>query len=358
MQFDFLTPPAERLRADGAFERVHEGGVLGRLRPPVLLLSRDFCTFSLFEAAGLPRNRRRQAARLYARTASPYVAGGAALVKCGEDFGIWWWDLERLAPIIRSRFGKLSPAIRPETLAQPSGAGWRIVRLSHGYEAQLWRGKCLAASVWRRDRFDVATWSAFTRLQRSAPPAPDAPPAATTLPVATNSEAFSLARTELSRDQVIVASAAALALMISSSVIFLLGQGLQLAQESAAIERETLEIRAATPRIGATRALEVDRQQLAAYRQIEERTNPVSAAGAAIGIVAFHSLTPNSLDAEEGSLTLTLPYSAVENADELVTDFEGSGYFYDVQPRTDSANQTLVFEMKTREAAPPLTAAE
>ena len=43
-------------------------------------------------------------------------------------------------------------------------------------------------------------------------------------------------------------------------------------------------------------------------------------------------------------------------ADSLIADFEGSGYFYDVRPRTDSQNQKLVIEMKTREAAPPLTA--
>jgi hypothetical protein len=243
-------------------------------------------------------------------------------------------------------------------LAQPVGAGWRIVKLQHGYEAQLWRGRCLVASVWRRERFDAAAWTAFTRLQRGGPAAPETPPAAETLPIATDSEAFSLARAEIPRDQAIGLAAAGFAVVIASAIVFLMGQGLKLSQDSAAMEKETAAIRLATPQVGATRALEVDRQKLTAYRQVEERTNPVSAAGAAIGIVAFHDLTPTALDAGEDTLTLTLPYSAVDAADELVAEFEGSGYFYDVQPRTDAANQTLIFEMKTREAAPPLTADE
>ncbi len=358
MQLDFLTPPAERLSADGTVEAVHPGGLLGRLRRPVLLLARDLCAFSLFEAAALPRNRRRQAARLYARTASPYVAGGAALVKCVDDFGIWWWDLERISPMIEARYGKLGVAIRPETLAQPVGAAWRIVKLQEGYEAQLWRGRCLVASVWRRERFDPAGWTAFTRLQRGGPSAPDVPPSAVTLPIATDSEAFAWSRAEIPRDQAIGLAAAGFAVVVASVIVFLMGQGLKLSEDSAAMEKETAAIRQATPQIGATRALEVDRQKLAAYRQVEERTNPVSAAGAAIGIVAFHDLTPTAMNAEEDTLTLALPYSAVDAADELVAEFEGSGYFYDVQPRTDAANQTLIFEMKTREAAPPLSAGE
>ena len=47
---------------------------------------------------------------------------------------------------------------------------------------------------------------------------------------------------------------------------------------------------------------------------------------------------------------------AQDESDSLIADFEQSGYFYDVQPRTDAQNQRLVMEMKVREAAPPLSA--
>jgi hypothetical protein len=358
MPLNFLTPRVERLRADGAFEAVHEGGLLGRLRRPVVLLARDLCTFSLFEAGALPKGRRRQAARLHARVGSPYVAGGAALVKCGDDFGVWWWDLERITPLVEARHGGLRPPLRPESLAQPPARDWRIVRLAQGYEAQLWRGKGLAASVWRRTRFDGPAWAAFTRLQRGAPPAPVEPPEAESLPIATDSEAFSLSRAEVTREQAIAMGAASFALAVLSTVAFLGAQGLQLRAEAKDIEGEIVEIRQSIPRTPGGQGVELDRRRLAAFRQVEETTNPVSAAGAAIGIVAYHDLTPTALDIDGGVATLTLPYTAMEAADELVAEFEQSGYFHDVQPRTDAANQSLIIEMQVREAAPPLSAVE
>lgn len=357
MQIDFLTPPTERLRSDGTFETVFAGGLVGRLRPPVVLLARDLCTFALFESGGLPANRRRQAARLYARTASPYLVGGAALVKSASDFAIWWWDLERILPMVAGRY-RSEPVLRPETLAQPRGSSWRIVRLDRGYEAQLWRDRGLIASVWQKERFDAATWTRFVRLQRNAPPALENPPSAETLPVAPDSEAFSLSIAEVSREQAAVVAGGGFAFVVACFVALLLGQGSQLAAEAENLERETAEMRARTARPEASRAREADRQRLATYRQIEQRTNPISAAGAAIGIVALHDLTPRAIDAGEDTLTLTLPYSAVGVADELVMEFENSGYFTDVQPRTNASSQTIIFEMKVVTGAEPLSAGE
>lgn len=356
MPLDFLTPRVERLSADGAFETLHEGGVLGRLRRPVVLLARELTSFSLFETAQLPASRRRQAARLHARTASPYVVGHAALVKTGGDFGVWWWDLERVAPMIEARYGVQVPAVRPETLAQPAGRGWRIVRLARGYEAQLWRDGGLVASAWRRERYDPAAWQAFTRVQRGAEAAPDQPPPAETLPLDFNGEAFSLARAEISREQALGMAAAGFALAMTCAALFLAGQGLGLKAGAEEIETETADIRSATPGGGALAGLEGDRRRLAAFRELEERTSPLSAAGAAIGVAALSDLSPMGVEAEGDVVTVTLPYSAIRQADALIAEFEASGYFHDVRPRTDGANSRLVMEMRVREAAPPLTA--
>ncbi len=355
MQIDFLTPPAERLRADGTFETVFVGGMLGRLRPPVVLLARDLCTFALFASGSLPANHRRQAARLYARTASPYLVSGAALIKSPPDFAIWWWDLERILPMVSGRY-RSQPVLRPETTAQPPGSSWRIVRLDRGYEAQLWRDGGLIASVWQKERFDTAAWTRFVRLQRHAPPAPDSPPQAETLPVASDSEAFSLSLGPVTREQAVVVAGGGFALVVACFVALLCGQGLQLAADARAMEKETAEMRAQTARPEAMHASESDRRKLAAYRQIEQRTNPLSAAGAAIGIVALHDLTPRAIDAVDQTLTLTLPYSAVEVADELIMEFENSGYFTDVQPRTNAPGQTIIFEMTIVTGAEPLSA--
>ncbi len=355
MRLSFLLPRVERLDGSGTITLLHEGGVLGRLRPTVLLLARDRCAFALFETANLPANRRRQAARLHARVASPYLAGGASLVRAGNDFGVWWWDLERLAADLASRGARTRPLVRPETLAQPIGRGWRIVALTQGYEAQYWQAGALRASAWRPTRFDAASWGAFSRLVRGDTPPSDLP-APVQLPLAPDSEAFSIARTEISRNQALGLVAGSLALIVACGTLFLMGQGLALRAEAREIAAETAEIRLATPRLDATRGLEQDRQRLTAYRQAEEQTNPVSAVGAAVGIAAIYDLSPDAVAVSEGVMTLTLPLQAARQIDDLVAEFEGSGYFFDVRPRTDPSAQTLVIEMQVREAAPPLTA--
>jgi hypothetical protein len=339
MQLDFLTPRVERLNADGAIDLVHTGGALGRvLRRPVLLLARDLCAFGLFQTAALPRGRRRQAATLHARVAAPYVRSGSALSKAGDDFGVWWWDADRVDALLASRAVIARPLISPETLAQPRGEGWRIVRLKLGYEAQLWRGK------------------AFVRLQRAAETAPDSPPASADLPIAfDNRDAFALAPVELTREQLALVAGGGAAFASLCFGAFLLGQGHQMSKDTEQVEGETAEISAATPRAAAVRNLDASQKKLIAYRRIEEQTSPLSAAGAAIGILAFHDLTPTSLNAEAETLSFTLPYAAIEKVAPLVEELESSGYFHDVQPRTDGTAQTLTVEMKVREAAPPLT---
>lgn len=357
MQLDFLTPRVERLNADGAIDLVHTGGAVGRvLRRPVLLLARDLCAFGLFQTAALPRGRRRQAATLHARVAAPYVRSGSALSKAGDDFGVWWWDADRVDALLASRAVIARPLISPETLAQPRGEGWRIVRLKFGYEAQLWRGKALIASAWRRERYDPTAWSGFVRLQRAAETAPDSPPAPADLPIAfDNREAFALAPVELTREQLALVAGGGAAFASLCFGAFLLGQGHQMSKDTEQVEGETAEIRAATPRAAAVRNLDASQKKLIAYRRIEEQTSPLSAAGAAIGILAFHDLTPTSLNAEAETLSFTLPYAAIEKVAPLVEELESSGYFHDVQPRTDGTAQTLTVEMKVREAAPPLT---
>ena len=359
MPFDFLTPRVERLSADGAFSVVHPGGAVGRLlRRPVLLLARELCAFGLFSTAALPRRRRRQAAALHARLAAPYLKAGSALSKAGEDFGVWWWDADRVEALLAARVDAQggAPVLTPETLAQPRGEGWRIVRLMQGYEAQLWRDKALVASAWRRDRYDPAAWSAFVRLQRNAEAAPEAPPAPSDLPVAfDNRDAFALAPVELSREQLALVIGGSAAFASLSFAAFLFGQGQELAKDVARVEEKTAEIRAATPQAAAVHRLNAAQQKMVAYRRIEEQTGPLSAAGAAIGVLALHDLTPSALNAETETLEFTLPYEAIDKIAALVADLESSGYFHAVEPRTDSSARSLTVKMRVREAAPPLT---
>lgn len=352
----FLSPRVERMSADGAFQRLHEGGALGRLRPPVVLLARNLGAFAYFDGRKLNPRHRALAARTHAQAASPYVAGGTALSRCATGYGIWWWNLEQVLPLLGTRHRTGTLRLRPETLAQPRGNGWRIVKLPDGYEAQYWEAGCLMASSWRRERFDGSSWSAFTRLQRTDLPAPEVPPAAVSLPLAFDSEALSITAVTLSRNQLMGLAAGVAATALSVLVMFTIGQALTLRQEAADIAVETAALRTETARLSQTQTLEADRRRLLAFRQIEQQTNPVAAAGAAIGILALYDITPRGVNAEQDTLTLSLPYSAVERSGDLIAEFEASGYFYDVRPRTEAANGLVIMEMKVREAAPPLSA--
>jgi hypothetical protein len=323
------------------------------LRPRVYLLARELCAFQLFEANALPRSRRRQAALLFARTAAPYVASGIALGQVGSDFGVWWWDLDRLL----SRVPSLATArffVRPETMAQPTGDGWRIVRVSQGYEAQLWAHGGLVASAWRRQPFDPASWGAFVRLQREGLDAPTMPPTPVVLPVAADSPALSLASVEITPRQAAIGAVSVAVLGTVVAALFLSGQGLRLADSRRAIEAETVEMRTATPAAAQSAELRAARRRLAAFAELERKINPLTASGAALGVLALHEVEPSSLETDAETLSVTLPYAALEAIDDIVAELESSGYFTNVEPRTDAPTQTLTITMMVRSDAPPL----
>jgi hypothetical protein len=194
------------------------------------------------------------------------------------------------------------------------------------------------------------------RLQRNAEAAPEAPPAPSDLPIAfDNRDAFALAPVELSREQLALMVGGGAALASLCFAAFLFGQSRELAKDVVRVEEQTAEIRAATPQAEAVQRLNASQQKLVAYRRLEEQTGPLSAAGAAIGILALHDLAPTALNAETETLEFTLPYEAIGKIAPVVAELEGSGYFYAVEPRTDSSAMNLTVKMRVREAAPPLT---
>ena len=180
-------------------------------------------------------------------------------------------------------------------------------------------------------------------------------PTVQSLPLSFSAPAFALSPNDLSREQLAGVIVGVVAFTCLSLAVLFMGQGSRLAEESKAIEAQAAVIQGATPRSSGTNDLEHDRRKLIAFAEIENRTSPLSAMGAAISIASYHDISPTSLEAEQGSLTMTLPYSSVNLADVLIADLEQSGYFYDVRPKTDAANQRLVIEMKTKDGAEPLS---
>lgn len=359
MPFDFLTPRIDRLNADGSTATVHPGTLLGRLsRRPVLLIARELCSFSLFTTSNLPRSRRQQAAVLHARTSAPYSQAGWQISKAQDDFGIWWWDADRISAFLdASGLSGTKPIPCPETQMQPAVQGrdetWRIVRQTQGYEAQLWRDKALVASAWRPERYDAASWASFARLQRQSATAPATPPAPVELPLAYDASRAQ-APLELSREKIALRAGAGTITACLCLAAYLSGQTWQLTKDIEQVRAETAQIKATTPRASAVSDLGEAQQMLMAYKTLEEQTSPLSAAGAAIGILAYHEIAPTSVEADREVLRMVIGYGALDRLEAVVEDLQNSGYFFDIRPRTDGNGLTINLEMKVREAAPPL----
>lgn len=345
MPLSFLQPRVDRLDSDGRIHSVMEAGALGRLRRPVLLLGRDLCSYALFDAGALPRGQHRRAAVLYAHANGPHVETGSLVLPTGKKIGIWWWDLARVREPILAHYGRVRPVVRPESLATPRGNGWRILSTAGGYEAQLWKNETLEVSSWRRTRFDARAWSDLVRLHTSDGDLPETPPAPVVLPASIDGRDFGLYSLEISREQALVLGAGAVAVAAIAMSLYLVGTIAGLDKKTRQIELETLEMVRNTPVRASQGSDRTADARLAAFQTVARETNPLTAAGAAIGAVAIYDMSPLALDARSDTLTMTLPPAAAENLDELIAELGGSGYFENIRPRIEPTTRNLVIEM-------------
>lgn len=330
-------------------------GALGRLRPPVLLLGRDLCSYALFDPGPLPRNQRRRAALIHSHTNGPYVETGSLVLPTGKGLGIWWWDFGRVREPVAAHYGRVRPVVRPESLAVPRGLGWRVLGIAGGYEAQLWLDDELKVSTWRRARFDGRAWGDLTRLHASGQPAPETPPVPMVLPFSIEGQAFGLTTIDLSREQAFGLAGGMLAMFAAVMTLYLVGTTFSLRAETREVTRETVEIVSTTPVVGAQGAGRAEDARLAAFQAAAGETSPLTAAGAAISAAALYDFNPTALDSAADTLSMTLPPAAAGRIDALVTELEGSGYFENIRPRIEPTTRNLIIEMTIIAGQGPLT---
>ena len=330
-----LTSSVELMTADGGFEPVGGGARLGRAK---VLLSRELCVFERFERPSAGRSAALAAARLRARAASPFVNAASLVRSAGNGAEIWWWDRERVGRMLQVRFGTDAVQAAPETLAQPAGEGWRIVKLSRGYEAQLWRGGALAASAWRREPFSEADWAAFVRAPRDAPDAPAAPPPARPLPL--NPQAafgFGGVR-DLTRGERAAMAAGAAALAVLGFAAFQLGQGMRYAERAKAAEAAAAAVpRPAPPSPAQAR----DLARLKAYQALASRPQPLESLGVALAVLRRNGVQPSAYEADSEAVTLVLPYAAIGRAETLAQQLMATGAFTAVRPSTQAGRAAV-----------------
>ena len=346
----FLTPPLELLTGDGRF--VSLGEARARWRRPQVLLARELCSFEWFDPPMAKGDEGARAARLYARTAAPFVNAGMLVRRAGDGHAIWWWDMDRIGPWLADRFGPDSPVVAPETLAQPPGQDWRVVRLGNGFEAQCWSEGVLVASVWRRTAPDAAFWSAFARRQRHPPsPPPAAPPSPQTLPLAEPVDLGWARWDGANRDRAAKVAAAAAAVLLAAAGMLWLGQGLRLGRLA-----DTTEAQARAEQAQALAARHDDTAavgRLAAFRAVAGGPNPVAALETALAVVRRHGLSAKAFAIDGPTVTVSLPYSAIDQAQAIARDLEASGAFADVRPMTGQGLITIRMSMRGAPAASP-----
>jgi hypothetical protein len=343
----FLAPPIERLTGEGRFEPADAGGA--PWRRPLVLIARELCSFEWFGAPGGGRAPSAQAARLYARANAPFLRAGVSIRRAGAGHGVWWWDLDRIEPWLSAEFGAAAIVAAPETLAQPPGSGWRIVRLASGFELQCWRGRALVASSWRATAPDAREWAAFVRQVRDpATPPPDLPPPPQTLPIASDARIGADAAMELTPASAASLAAGVCAVAMAGASAFWFGQGLRLSALSAPIERQAEITRSAASPQPADTAAE---QRIAAFRTLSDRPDAVAGLAAALSVLKANGVTAQSFAVDGPVLTVKAPYATLARADAISAALEDTGAFSSVRPLPDSAAGSIKFALTMKGAA-------
>ncbi len=356
MLLTFLTPRVELLGSDGQLSTLQEAGSLGRVAPSVVLIARELCTFQAFSAP-LPGGRQlAQAARLHAVASPPYARSAHVLARSSGAVGIWWWDVDRVSGLLEN--AGLPPTLRvtPETLAQPPGDRLRLVKLASGFEAQAWKDGKLVASAWRSARFDPAAWAQFTRgvgIEAGS----ESPPAAITLPASLERINAALEPSPPDLATAAKTAGAALGVLLAGAIALNLGQAWRLTHDTAGVEKRAETLKAALPQDSGEARRRLAREA-AVFDPAAASTSPLSAAGVIVGITALLELTPTRLTIEAGEAELVLPYAAIDRVGELTPELEGSGYFTDVRPETNSDAGELIYYLRIRPGLAPISADE
>lgn len=133
--------------------------------PTEWILSRALCRYRVLDFAEVPRSKRAAALRIQLSQFAPFVEPGYAVAWEGAAAQVWCWDnaklreAERGANVVTSRV-----RVVPEPLYfLPLADGPRLLKVTEGYEGQVWKDRTLARSRFWATLPDVGEWVAFQR---------------------------------------------------------------------------------------------------------------------------------------------------------------------------------------------------
>lgn len=339
-------PLTSRLRLNGSLDRA--GGPLARsFLGERVLLPRGFCHFDVLPVpATLDRSVRAvRAAKLAARTRSPFDNPDIKLVWGERHVAAWSWPLDRLPSVLSGE-----TLCVPESLTFAATDGLVLRACDEGYEAQFWTDGELVASRWWRDRPALAEMQTFAR--GAGAPLPDRdvepePPAIVDPPQAPN-RLLELSSRARSRDVAVAAI-----LLIAAPFGFLGAQYLSAVAREHNASRELSQLDALNAEAVEARAVFAGAaRKAAAYR-------PYVTGGEALEALAAFAETAGRFDGRlqrfvyrEGELDILIDLPPAVTPIALVEALERDPLLSEVRFETTSrADQSRVTAAVDRDAS-------
>jgi len=311
-----------------------------------VVLARERCLFERLDVSpSLNARAAAQAGRLHADTGAPYARFGSVITRKADAFGIWWWDAQWVGEKLGG--AGLDPNVRivPEPLVRASGEGWRIVRATTGYEAQLWRSGFLIADQWRRTAFDNTAWQDFVRVQGDQQGAETAVLMAQDPPWTLASPYFRTLVSAWTPEKMGQAAMVLGAAALVSFTLYLAGNTVGLSRNTDAAAAEAAAVQAKTPRGSGGEISE-----LTALKGAISGPDPMVMLQNAQQIVQPFGHKLVGFDAKRDKVRIVLPKEAVGDIDMIAAELTASPFFKGVRPSLDAKEDRLTIEMTARGA--------
>jgi hypothetical protein len=343
-----LKYPALLLKADGSVEPLAVKP--GPFQPSVVVLARARCLFErMTPPAGVKGAAAVAAARLHADSGAPYQRAGALITQKDGVFGIWWWDAQWVGEKLGGAGLDPTSPILPEPLARQTGEGWRIVKATTGYEAQLWRGGFLLADHWRRDPFDTAAWEDFVRTQPDAQGGGEAILIAQNPPFVLQNPYRKTLLSAWTPERSAQAAMMALAAVLVCTALWFAGQAVGLNKAAEAAQAELDQLKAGSP---AAANMQKQVAGLVALRSETSGADPLVMLKEAQQIISPYGHKVLAYKTGRELVRIYLPTEAAEDLGILSRELAASPYFSSVKPTLDRRRGRLILDLVPKTAKP------
>ena len=341
--------PALLVRADGSLEPLHLNP--GLFQPTLVVLARERCLFERLDIApGMKSAAAVAAARLHADSGSPYQRSASLITRKGSSFGIWWWDAQWVADTLAGTGVDSNIRVLPEPMARAAADGWRIVKASTGYEAQLWKGGFLVADAWRRRPYDDDAWRGFVRVQPDRAGAGDEALMAQDPPFTLQNPYRNTQLSDWTPERSMQAAMVGLGVVLVCSATWLLGETYALNASAKLAETQAANIRARRP--AAAGNIQSQVSGLVALRSAVSGPDPMVMLQDTQTIIQPFGHKLIAFTAERSKIRVVMGRDAAADLAAMSRQLLASPYFSAVKPQLDTKRNRLILDLIPKGAKP------